>query len=139
MKQKKVLKHDSDGFPCEKCNEIINRFPGFSPILLEWLKSQTHVKNFHISDAGRGKADQTRYKLQGSSRAEYGESAHNYNMAVDIFFQINGKLVWDRGLYEQFKIPDHIAWYGVKTSPFYELPHFQIKNWRQDKDKKLVE
>lgn len=95
-----------------------------------------------MSEAGRGKVRQELLYSSGASKAHYGESAHNYNCAVDTFFLINGKLSYDKLLYTKIKIPDTIYWYGGPYAVFYERPHFEVKDWKDLKNSgsiKLVE
>ena len=138
------MSHLNDG-NCQKCREIINKFPGFNQDLLNWfILMQGKFNNFHVSCAGRGEADQEHCFDTHVSDAHYGQSAHNYNLAMDTWFQIDGRYSLDEDLYAQIEpeIPDFIEWFGKKDAVFYERPHFEIKNWKdlvQTGTVKLVE
>lgn len=126
-----AFKHKNGTTACEKCLAICNTYPGLSTDLKRWFfEQQKAVPSFHISEAGRGKVRQELLYSSGASKAHWGESAHNYNMAIDTFFLINGKLSYDKLLYAKLKIPDTINWYGAPGSKFYERPHFEIKGWK---------
>lgn len=140
MQNKPIKRHNNAGYPCPKCEQILKKYPGIDATLYNWFKfNAERVPFIHVSEAGRGRAKQEAFKKEGSSRASYGQSAHNYNMALDIFFQVNGKLSYDRSLYAKISIFPEIVWYGAPGSKFPELPHFEIKGWREKADKKLVE
>ena len=135
-------KHKNGVSPCPKCAELFNKYPNFNQMLQTWFfKKQADLKTCHISEAGRGYAAQLAAFKAKASRAHYGESAHNYNAAIDIFFiDEHGKLSYDKDKYAPlvFDLPNAINWYGKKGSPFYELPHFELNGWRNMK-LKLVE
>jgi hypothetical protein len=125
--------HDSSG-NCPRCEEIFNRYPGFHAGLKKWFKGvQAKNPSAHISCAGRGRQDQEECVARGASLAGWGQSAHNFNCAIDIFFQIAGKLSYDRSLYEANIYPmitPEFEWYGVPDAEFPELPHFQMYGWK---------
>lgn len=95
---------------------------------------QTLVNDAHISECGRGRDKQALYLKTGASRAKYGQSAHNWNAAIDIFQMVDGRAVYKRSWYEK-KIVKRmelwINWYGEPGSKFPELPHFEVYNWRE--------
>jgi len=95
-------KHVNNG-SCDKCEEIFDVYLGFYQPLKDWfLKTQAKVKDCHISQAGRGKADQEADFTAGKSKAHYGQSSHNYNAAVDIFqLTADGKAAWPRTLVQR--------------------------------------
>jgi len=127
---------------CAKCNEIFARYHCEAEIR-DWFKAlQKKNPDAHISSAGRGKADQELYFTQGTSKAHWGQSAHNYGAAVDIF-QIgsDGKAAWPRGWFDTVVFPaltTALKWYGAKGSPFFELPHVELADWKS-RGLKLVE
>jgi len=117
---------------CFQCDLISKKYPHFSVDLLNWFKLiQARIPEFHISEAGRGKIEQNLYFARRASLAKYGESAHNYNAAMDTFFLIDGEYNLDKENYDLLvpEIPNYIEWYGKPGSHFFELPHFEIKNW----------
>ena len=128
------MSHESQSGHCVKCDEIINKYPGINPDLLSWFKwAQSLHPELHASCAGRGKVDQEECFLKKTSRAHYGQSAHNYNCGLDLFFIVPGKEIYDRELFNEL-IPkimvDDLVWYGAPGSVFFELPHVEVRNWR---------
>lgn len=135
-----MLKHVNNG-DCSKCDSLFDKFPNFHHGLRQWFKSvQLTHKDAHISEAGRGKRDQESYKKTGRSLAAWGQSAHNYNAAIDIFRQTQQGTEYDRTWFRDViasAVGWHNAtsdfklnWYGAKGSSFYELPHVEIANWK---------
>ena len=135
---------------CPKCNEILDKYPGFSPELRMWFGFvRRSFFDFHISEAGRGKIDQQADYERGASRAQYGESPHNWNGALDTFFldpAAPGHYSLSRAKYaavfERCPLGSAFTWYGAKGATFPEVPHIQLTNWRdmaQRGDLKLVE
>jgi hypothetical protein len=143
-----AVKHLNNG-NCQKCEEIFNRYPGFNIELKEWFKAiQAVNKDAHISQAGRGKEEQELYFKKGSSKAKYGQSSHNYNAAIDLFQLTITGAEWKKPWFEKVVEPAIVAsngkfkWYGLKGSPFFELPHVEVSNWKEllkDGKIKLVE
>jgi hypothetical protein len=127
------LTHSNSG-ACLKCEEIMNTYPGMNRFLKEWFQSfQRANPIFHISCAGRGFEAQEAAKKEGTSRAHYGQSAHNYNCAVDLFIQSPGVNLYDKKLFSEAlkgKIPYVLNWYGTPGSLFYELPHVELRAWQ---------
>lgn len=142
------LRHINNG-RCPKCEQLFNLYPGFHHDLRQWFFSlQATHPDAHISCAGRGRVLQDLYFKQGTSRARYGQSAHNYNVALDIFRQtLNGAEygpTWFKAVVGQ-AVEDHntkqkqnlgapggfaLKWYGDPDSKFYELPHVEVDGWR---------
>lgn len=127
------MKHENGTF-CLKCNEIIERYPSINQEVERFfwdLKSR--FPELHAAEFGRDKINQELMFERGASRAHFGQSAHNYNAAVDVFFQVYGNYNTDikRFLDLEPFIPETIEWYGREGSKFYERPHFELKNWRE--------
>lgn len=136
------MKHVNNG-NCDKCDEVLDRYPGFHEGLRLWFKAmQKKHPDAHTSCGGRGKADQEDAFIKGTSRAHYGQSAHNYNLAIDIFrLTLNGAewpRLWFRDVVGTAVIknnadPDRklvITWYGMPGSKFFELPHCEVESWK---------
>ncbi len=136
------VRHTNNG-DCPKCEEILNRFAGCHPMLVDWfVQLQRKHPDAHISCAGRGRKDQEDAKKRGASKASYGESAHNYNMALDLFKMHQSGAEWPRDWFNEVvgkTLPGWLTWYGAPGSKFFELPHVEVTNWRSDQRKKLVE
>lgn len=135
------LKHENSG-KCLKCEEIFKKYPGFHAGLWFWFRRiQSDHKDAHISCAGRGQVEQEACFSRGTSKARYGESAHNYNMAVDIFQLRDGIAVWNQTWFNEVlkNLPLEFEWYGKPGSRFFELPHVEVKGWKLRADKHLVE
>lgn len=138
------IKHtNSLGAKCLKCVEIIGRYPGFDKRLESWFWAlQARYPSAHVSSAGRGSIEQEAFYIRGASKAKFGESAHNWGAALDLF-ELDGDI---KNIYEEKwfnevvgeNIPPYLSWYGEPDSEFYELPHVQIKNWRSLRDQGLL-
>lgn len=95
----------------------------------------------HVSCAGRGYVDQEACFHKGASKAHYGESAHNYNCAIDTFVMLCGKTIYDAIWYRDVlapTIPAFLSWYGAKGAPYFELPHIELRDWRRLRDSKVL-
>ena len=135
------MRHVNTG-NCEKCDQIFNRYPGFHQGLRNFFKNlQKNNPEAHISCAGRGRKDQEKFYKSGASRAHYGQSAHNVNMALDVFKLHHTGADWSTEWFihtlgkaieshntntEDFKI----KWYGTPGSKFLEYPHCEVENWK---------
>lgn len=112
------------------------RFPGVFPALRVWFDNlQESHPEAHISCAGRGEIEQEAVLRKGASRAPWKKSAHNWNAAVDIFEMSGDRSnIYERAWFEKIvapRIPDFLVWYGAPGAPFPELPHVEIKGWRE--------
>lgn len=130
------MKHENNGF-CPQCQNIFNRYPGFNENLKSWfLSMQTKHHEMHISCAGRGEIDQEAYFAKGSSKAHYGQSAHNYGCAIDLFVMdpkhpnILYPNDWFIGILQP-NLPKWLLWYGAPGSLFHELPHVELRGWQE--------
>ena len=74
------------------------------------------------------------------TRARAGGSPHNYkpSFAFDIaFITVANKLTWDKIYFQKFAdiimaLEVRIEWGGLWK--FRDLPHFEIKNWKHEKN-----
>lgn len=129
-----VPKHINNG-ECPHCQLIINRYPNFYKSLADWFYAfQKSHPEAHTSCAGRNYLDQEAAFIKKMSRAHYGESAHNYNAALDLFeLKPDTANIYDRAWFVSVLQPNlapWMEWYGKVGSPFYELPHVQAANWK---------
>lgn len=140
------MAHQNNGF-CAQCLNVINRYQGFNENLKSWFfELQKRQPEMHTSCAGRGEQDQESCFMKGASRAHYGQSAHNFNVAMDLFVITPGSAdiypsSWFKNVLAP-NLPSWIEWYGTPGAQFYELPHVELRGWRQLKDNnsiKLVE
>lgn len=140
------VRHQNNG-KCPKCAQIFDKYPGVNSDLRSWFENvQDSHPTAHISCAGRGKADQEAVFAEGKSKARWGQSAHNWNCAIDIFhmkMNHDGSVValYDRPWYIEIIEPNlepFLKWYGTPGSSFYELPHVEIADWRNG-NARLVE
>lgn len=128
-------KHENNG-KCSKCEEIFARYPAFHKQLKEWFFAlQANIPNCHIAYAGRGKIEQDQFFAKGASKAKWGESPHNYGLAIDVFeLSIIGAR-WDLNWYRSIINPEvkKTDWleHGLDWQKFRDAPHIQIKNWRE--------
>ncbi len=121
---------------CQACIDILHKYQTPQPYLLEWALSfrQQHTEA-HISQCGRGRADQEADFAKGASKAHFGESPHNYNAAVDWFrLTLSGgasfDAPWFRGLFATLNDPK-LTWGGTFTT-LHDLPHIEWRQWRED-------
>jgi len=130
-----IVPHHINLDECPHCELILNRYPGFYPPLRDWfLDFRAKNKEAHVSCAGRGYLDQENAFVRKISRAHYGESAHNYNAALDIFeMTVGDPNIYSREWFEKVLAPNlapWIEWYGKVGSVFYELPHVEVRQWK---------
>lgn len=129
---------------CPKCDELFDKYSGFHQGLREWFKKlQKKDSTTHISCGGRGKIDQEAAFNSKTSRAHYGQSSHNYNLALDIFrLTQNGaewKGLWFRDVVGTAVIGHNadpnkkfdLTWYGMPGSRYFELPHVEVYGWKE--------
>lgn len=123
---------------CLKCAAIFDRYPGFHAELRAWFeKLQSEVPEAHISEAGRGKKAQEDAFTRRASRAHWLQSSHNFNAALDIFKlgvdKANKPVAeYPRKWFNETVMPrldKWLDWYGSPGSPFFELPHVQVRGW----------
>lgn len=119
---------------CSKCDDLFRRYEGFHPGLRDWFDLiRTKFFDAHISCAGRGKIDQEAAFYRHASNAHWAQSAHNWNAAIDLFQLKDGgyslETLWFAEIMEG--LPPTLEWYGTPDSPYRELPHVQIKDWRE--------
>jgi peptidoglycan L-alanyl-D-glutamate endopeptidase CwlK len=78
------------------------------------------------------------------TNARFGESAHNFGLAVDVFVRVKDarggyKADWSPSLYEKLWAAAQaagldaagLAWAGNWKGKFKELVHFELAGWRQ--------
>jgi hypothetical protein len=128
------VKHVNSG-RCLKCEQIFDKYPGFYAPLREWFFSfqAVHI-SAHISCAGRGREDQRYLHVHKLTNAQWTESAHNWNAAIDIFFLVMGSASYDQHLYYEYLWPEmekhpEFKWFGAPDTKFFELPHVQVRPW----------
>lgn len=130
--------HKNDG-DCEYCTKVMDRYPGFDEYLRSWFKGlQAKFPEAHTSCAGRGRMDQEAAFIRRASKAHFGQSAHNFNMAMDIFKAAQSvEEMYDARWFETVVEPlltSTLEWYGRPHSPFFELPHIEVSGWKALKD-----
>lgn len=129
------MKHLDNGH-CPRCVEIINRYKGFHQPMYQWFFDfQLKHPEAHVSEAGRGEIDQEAAFNRRASKARWMQSAHNYNCALDIFETGNDRrLIYETNWFRTVlanNIPKWITWYGAPGAKFPELPHVELKGWRE--------
>lgn len=136
-----TLRHANNG-NCIKCAEIFDSYVGVNKDIREWFQ---HLQNLHpsahISCAGRGRVAQEKAVADGASRAHYGQSAHNYNCAIDIFVMQQGLDLYDKKWFHEVVAPNlepFLKWYGAPDAVFKELPHVEISDWHDLKTRGVV-
>jgi len=95
-----------------------------------------------VTATSRTLAEQAALYAQGRTapgprvtNAPPGTSAHNYGLAIDIVPMVNGKPDWNGhdSIWQQIGSLGQAAgleWFGAPGSPYVEMPHFQLPNWR---------
>lgn len=128
------MSHVNSG-ACPKCQELLNKYPDFNGELRTWFETlQASHPETHLSCAGRGKIDQEAFFSRGASRAHYGQSAHNYGCALDLFVNFHGLDLFDKAWFDRIidpAIEPWLNWYGKPDAPFKELPHVEVRAWRK--------
>lgn len=128
------MSHVNEDF-CPGCAQVLNRYPDFSEELRTWfLALRMEHPETHASCAGRGRIDQEVAFSRGASKAHYGESAHNCNAAIDLFELKDGQYTLDPAWFQLVVAPALYAslrWYGEPKASFYELPHVELRNWKE--------
>lgn len=130
-----VLPRHINNGACPRCLIIIQRYPGFHPQVLQWFKDfQFKRPEAHCSCAGRGELEQEHAFITGASKAQWRESAHNFNAALDLF-ELQGEIknIYEPAWFEKIlapAVPQWLNWYGRKEAPFKELPHVELRDWR---------
>lgn len=136
-----MITHDNSG-DCQKCEKIFNKYPGFNNDLKNWFKFlQCNYPEAHIMCAGRNEKEQEYLYKYKSSMNRYGQSAHNYNAAIDIFRMHNGKFNIDKEWFNDVvlkNINDKINWHGLKGDEKYNIQHIELKNWRELKTQRIL-
>ena len=135
------VKHTNNG-NCAECAELFDAYRGFFEPLRAWFEAfQKAHPEAHISCAGRGRQQQEDAYNHKLSRAQYGESAHNWNIAIDLFVNYAADIydkTWFNTVLKNALTPD-IEWYGEPGAQFWELPHCEWRSWRDLRDQGLIE
>ena len=135
------MSHENNG-KCPHCQHLLEKYQGTHPVLKSWFEQLQELHpEAHISCAGRGEKEQEEAFIDGRSRAHFGDSAHNWCCAIDLFVMKDGLNIYDKTWFDTVLaplIPATIEWYGRPGSDFYELPHCEIKAWRLLRDKGLI-
>lgn len=134
LPQPLVPKHLNNG-TCPHCELIFRRYDNFHRPLWDWfIRFQKDNPEAHISCAGRGHLDQEEAFVKKTSKAHYGESAHNYNAAIDLFeLSHDTANIYEREWFEKVLQPalqPWMSWYGREGSKYYELPHVEVAQWK---------
>lgn len=128
------MKHQNNGC-CPECTNVFDRFEGFHAGLGLWFTNlQKNHPEAHISEAGRGRYLQNLLYDRHASNARWGESAHNYNAALDIFRMLKGETDYAKKWFEEVVQPalePWLYWYGEPGCPFRERPHVQVRDWKK--------
>jgi hypothetical protein len=129
------MSHINNGH-CPECQIILDRFPNFNSELRKWFEEfQGHHPEMHTSEGGRGRINQERDFQKRASRAHYLQSAHNYGCGMDLFVILpKEKSIYPVRWFCDIlypALPAWIVWLGAPNSTFPELPHIELKNWKQ--------
>lgn len=132
--------HENNG-KCLGCQKKFDEHPGFNKQLREWFeKLQTEIPSAHISCAWRGKSEQENLWLRRATRARWPKSSHAYGLSFDLFCN-DGTNLYPMDWFDKIispRIPPYITWYGAPGSKFFELCHFEIKDWEKIASEKCL-
>lgn len=123
--------------------------PEFIGIIGQLVKvAQENGLNMQISAGKRTPEEQD--ALYSKGRTELGakvtsakrwQSLHNYGLAIDVFFMVDGKASWEPKLFETLwalackaKLDQRgLVWSGNWVGGFKEMAHFQLNkpDWRE--------
>ena len=121
------------------------RFEQLHPALQEIVSEVLYYRDISVTCSYRSKIDQEVAYQKGTSKAHFGQSAHNFlpARAVDIVpYPIpmknggwdNNSKEWDELAQLFLEIAKRknieITWGGTFTK-LVDKPHFELKNWRQ--------
>ncbi len=131
------MRHQNLHGDCEKCDQIFDLYPDFYAPLRVWFASVRRAFfDAHISCAGRGQVDQQAAFHRGASNAQWTQSPHNWNAALDMWrldpsvahgYSLDRE--WFNQVFAACPIPE-FTWYGAKGQPYQEIPHIQVTGWR---------
>lgn len=144
------MSHQNVHGDCDKCDQIFDAYPNFYAPLRVWFASVRGIFfDAHISCAGRGKIDQQAFYHRGASNAQWTQSAHNWNAAIDVWQLDPTKIdhyaldrAWFTKVFEACPIGTEFKWYGAVGARYPELPHIEATLWRemaQAEELRLVE
>lgn len=95
----------------------------------------------HISCGFRGEAEQNEVFKKHTSNAKWGESPHNYGMAIDWFrLTVNGASfdrVWYMDRLGPAALKADLVW-GATFKKLLDFPHTEIKDWLLEVQKKSL-
>lgn len=128
------MSHTNSG-NCFSCAQLFLKYPGFHQPLKDWFELlQSKHPEAHISCAGRGAEDQNALLFRGATKAHFGQSAHNWNAAIDLFQLKDGTYNLDKDWFEAVIVPaltSDLCWYGRPDAPYPERPHIEIASWNE--------
>lgn len=125
--------HSNDG-KCSGCRAMFEKYPNFyTPLQLWFQELQEAIPTAHISEAWRDRIGQDVLWQRRATKAKFGQSSHNWGAGIDIFCNQKGNIYPMDWFTNEIKprVPDWIIWYGSPDAKFYELPHFEVKDWER--------
>lgn len=136
------MSHNNNG-ACISCVQIFNKYPGFYQPLRDWFNAiQAKHSETHISCAGRNATDQNALFFRGATKAQFGQSAHNWNAALDIFQLKDDAYNLDLDWFQAVIVPAltaDLCWYGRSDAPFPERPHVEWASWNDMAHQGLIQ
>lgn len=118
---------------CSKCEEVMSACKNQE--LLDFYRKFREVRlDGHVSCCYRGPEAQEEAFRTGTSKAHFGESPHNYALAVD-FFQLTQaqgaafSMPWYRNYLKPACEAAGLTWGG--SFSFVDGPHAELKNWKE--------
>lgn len=118
---------------CGACEE---KLKGVDSRLVSFVEQLRGIyPDAHVCWGVRGEAEQELFKKQGTSKASFGQSPHNYGLAVDIFrLTLSNSASFDPVWYRTKLAPvvaanPDLVWGGTFKS-LVDLPHVELANWK---------
>jgi peptidoglycan L-alanyl-D-glutamate endopeptidase CwlK len=127
-----AIKRHTNTPDCALCSQKLTQVDS---VLQEFTrKFRSKNLNAHISWGYRGKEDQEKFLKLGTTKAKFGESPHNFGLALDFFtIASTGQADWSKEFFENILAPAakeaDLEWGGSWKS-LKDMPHVEIKNWK---------
>ena len=124
------MKH-VNAFACPLCDE---KLKGVHPDLVLFAnRFRGYKQDAHVSWGLRGQDDQEKFLAAGTSKAAFGESPHNFGMALDWFRLHQNGAEFNVDWYLRFLVPaarEAGLRCGADWPKFKDYPHVEIADWK---------
>lgn len=117
---------------CEACRQKLWKV---HPDLVRFaMDFRVENKDAHIAWGFRGKEDQEAVFKAGNSNAHWGESPHNYGLALDWFRLTHTGADWNRQWFIDKLAPAALSYglvWGGDWKSLKDYPHVELKDWKK--------